>query len=68
MAAGNVNPASLTVDEAAALLRVEAATVRGHVAAGLPTDERGRIHLVEYVAWMILELSQVPGGAAGGEK
>ena len=57
-----VDPSALTVDEAAALLRVETATVRRHLAAGLPTDERGHIHLVEYVAWMNLQLSELSAG------
>ena len=53
-----VNPSALTVEEAAALLRLEAAVVRGHVEAGLPTDGSGRIHLVEYVAWMVQRLAE----------
>lgn len=50
-----VNPAAMTVDEAAAALQVTAQTVEEHIAAGLPvtkTDAGVRIHLVEYVAWM----------------
>lgn len=53
-----VNPAALTVDEAARLLRLDAEVIRGHIDAGLPTDGQGRMHLVEYVAWMIQRLGK----------
>lgn len=53
-----VNPSSLSIEEAARLLRIDAAAVRRHLAEGLPTDEQGRIHLVEYVAWMNLRLHE----------
>jgi len=33
-------------------------TVQRHVAEGLPTDASRRIHLVEYVAWMIGRLEK----------
>ena len=58
MAKTAVNPSAMTTQEAAALLRVETATVQEHLAAGLPTDERGRIHLVEYVAWLLVKLGE----------
>lgn len=57
MGEGGVNPAALTVEEAARLVKVDADTVRRHVAEGLPVDGQGRIHLVEYVAWMVLRLA-----------
>lgn len=50
---GTVDPSAMTVDEAATLLKVDAASVRRHVAEGLPCDAAGRIHLVTYVAWMV---------------
>ena len=56
-----VNPAALTVDEAAALMRVETSRVREHIAAGLPVDERGRINLIEYTAWMLQKIAEANG-------
>jgi len=58
MGESGVNPAALTIEEAARLLRIDAETVRGHVAAGLPVDDRGRIHLIEYVAWLVQRLGR----------
>jgi hypothetical protein len=53
-----LNPAAMTADDAAALLHIEPSTVRAHVAAGLPVDDRGNIHLVEYTAWLIARLAE----------
>ena len=54
--ADRVDPSALSVEEAAALLRIEPAVVRRHIEQGLPVDDAGRIHLVEYVAWMAQRL------------
>lgn len=48
----------MTAAEAARVLKIDAATVGRHVADGLPTDGQGRIHLVEYVAWMVQRLGK----------
>lgn len=59
----DVNPAALTVEQLAKLLsaaggrRVEAETIRRHIAAGAPTAADGRINLVHYAAWLVRELS-----------
>lgn len=54
-----INPSALTVEEAAKLLKLDAAIIRKHLAAGLPLTADGRIHLVEYVAWMVLRLHEL---------
>lgn len=53
-----VNPSAITIEQAAAMLRITPECVRGHVAAGLPTDPVGRIHLVEYAAWLVRRLGE----------
>ena len=54
-----LDPSAMTVRQAAKLLGVAGERIAAHVAAGAPTDARGRIHLVRYAAWLILR-------AAGG--
>jgi predicted ArsR family transcriptional regulator len=48
-----MNPAAMTAEQAAALLQVDVQVVRRHLADGLPVDGAGRIHLVEYTAWLL---------------
>jgi hypothetical protein len=61
--AKKINPASLTVEELAALLtaaggkKIEPATVRKHLERGAPQAADGRINLVHYGAWLKRELS-----------
>jgi hypothetical protein len=50
---GILNPAALTVDQAARMLDLPGETIRQHVEQGLPTDAGGRISLVVYVAWLL---------------
>jgi hypothetical protein len=50
------DPSAMTVDDAAKLLKLDADIIRKHVAAGLPLTPDGKIHLVEYVAWMVQRL------------
>ena len=57
----------MTAEEAAALLGVEPQRVRTDLEAGLPTVEGGRIHLVEYVAWMCLRLTSLTKDAPRGQ-
>ena len=54
--AGSVNPAALTVVQAARMLGVAEQTIRDHVAAGAPTAAGGTINLVHYAAWLNREL------------
>lgn len=66
-AAGPINPAALTVAQAAKLLGVTEQVVRDHVAAGAPTaggqpDGRAAtINLVGYVAWLNQQLKDRDG-------
>jgi hypothetical protein len=66
-AAESINPAALTVAQAARLLGVAEQVVRDHVAGGLPTaggqpDGRAAtINLVHYVAWLNLRLAETDG-------
>lgn len=53
---GPVNPAALTVAQAARMLGVAEQTIRDHVAAGAPTGVGGTINLVQYAAWLNREL------------
>lgn len=56
-----INPAALTVAQAAKLLGVAEQTVHDHVAAGLPTAGGGTINMVQYVAWLNLQLKDRDG-------
>jgi len=55
-----VNPNALTVEQLAKLLQVAPAVLRGHLDEGAPSDPQGRVHLVEYVAWLVSRLHR-PG-------
>ena len=61
--AGAVNPASLTVEQAARLLTAVGGrwttveTIRRHIERGAPTAADGRINLIHYMAWLTRELS-----------
>lgn len=58
-----VNPAALTVEQAARLLTAAGAksatadTIRRHIGLGAPTGPDGRINLMHYLAWLIREMS-----------
>jgi hypothetical protein len=53
---------SMTPEAVAALLSkagsgpVTAAEVRADIKAGAPTDEQGRIHLLNYAAWLLKDV------------
>jgi hypothetical protein len=68
---GKLNPTAMTVDEAAALLHVDSATVRAFIDAGLPVTDEQTLHLVEFTAWLvkaIVEELDIPMTVlAGGE-
>ena len=55
---GPINPAALTVAQAAKILSavgngpVTEEMIRGHIAAGAPKTADGRINLVHYAAWL----------------
>ena len=52
-----LNPAALSVEDAARVLGLAAETVRRDVAEGAPTAADGRINLVHYAAWLNRELA-----------
>ena len=60
---GAVNPAALTVEQAARVLTAvggrwtTAETIRRHIERGAPTAADGRINLMHYMAWLIREMS-----------
>ena len=62
-APGAVNPAALTVEQAARILaavggrRTTVETIRRHIEGGAPTDRDGRVNLMQYVAWLVREMS-----------
>lgn len=43
----------LLPDRLAEVLSVDPAIIAGHVADGAPVDEAGRLHVIEYAAWLI---------------
>jgi len=59
--AAPVNPAALTIAQAARLLSVAEEKVRDHVAGGLPTGPGGTINLVTYAAWLNQRLKDNDG-------
>jgi len=48
----NLDPKSLTIDQASRLLGVSKAAIDEDIAAGAPIDPRRRINLVHYAAWL----------------
>jgi hypothetical protein len=57
-----LNPAALTVEEAARILGLAVAVVQADVDQGAPVAADGRLNLVQYAAWLNREL------AAKGDK
>ncbi len=61
--AGAVNPAALSVEQAARVLTAvggrstTAETIRRHIDRGAPTGVDGHINLMHYMAWLIREMS-----------
>jgi len=60
-AARPINPAALTVAQAAKLLGVAEQAIRDHVAAGAPTGVGETINLVSYAAWLNQRLKDNDG-------
>ena len=56
---GLLDPASLTIEQAARLLAVDEETISRHIARGLPTGLGGTINLVAYAAWLNQELASL---------
>ena len=52
-----LNPAALTVEKAAEVLRVGRAVLEADIAAGAPVNADGTINLVHYAAWLVKELA-----------
>lgn len=55
-AGGPMNPAALTVPQAARMLGVSEEVIAAHVAAGAPTHAGGRLNIVTYAAWLVSQL------------
>ncbi len=58
-----LNPAALSVEEAAKTLRIPRQWVEGDLAAGAPTNADGTLNLVHYGAWLNLRLREDNGTA-----
>lgn len=54
--AGPLNPAALTLQQAARMLGVGEDVIAAHVAAGAPTHAGGRLNIVTYAAWLLGQL------------
>jgi len=54
--AGPLNPAALSVQQAARMLGVGEDVIAAHVAAGAPTHSGGRLNIVTYAAWLVSQL------------
>ena len=62
---GEVDIRSVSVKEAAKLLRLAAKVIRAHVRRGLPTKD-GRMDLVVYAAWLNRQEQERKGATDGG--
>jgi hypothetical protein len=58
-----LNPAALSVEEAARILGLPVAAVQADVDQGAPTAADGRLNLVQYAAWLNRELAARTGQA-----
>ena len=58
-----LNPAALTVEEAARILGLAVAVVQADVDQGAPVAADGRLNLVQYAAWLNRELAARSGQA-----
>ena len=57
-----LDPSSLSVQDAARLLNVNARDLQADIEAGAPTNANGSINLVHYAAWLNLQLQEGPDG------
>ena len=65
--AQQLNPASLTPEDAARMLGISEAMLRADLAAGAPTNADGTINLIHYAAWLNTAPPLGPAGGADGE-
>ena len=65
--AQQLNPASLTPDDAAHMLGISEAMLRADLDAGAPTNADGTINLIHYAAWLNWAPPVTPAGGADGE-
>jgi hypothetical protein len=63
-----LNPAALTVEEAARILGLPVAVVQADLDQGAPTAADGRINLVQYAAWLNRELAARSGQAEAEDR
>lgn len=59
-----LNPAALSVEDAARVLGLPVAVVQADVAEGAPAAADGRLNLVQYAAWLNRELAAGPNDDA----
>jgi len=57
-----LNPAAMTVEEAAKTLGIPRDWVEEDIAAGAPTNADGTLNLVHYGAWLNLVAREEPDG------
>jgi len=57
-----LNPAAMTVEEAAKTLGVSRQWLEADIAAGAPTNADGTINLVHYGAWLNAVAGEEPDG------
>jgi len=48
----------MTPEDMARLLGVDVEVIREHARAGAPKDNKGRVHMIYYVAWLIRQTSK----------
>ena len=65
--AQQLNPASLTPEDAARMLGISLDMLRADLDAGAPTNADGTINLIHYAAWLNAAPPLEPEGGADGE-
>ena len=69
--APQLNPAALTIEQAARLLAkvgwpaLTEAMLRADIAAGAPTNPSGTINLIHFTAWLVREMGRSAGDQHG---
>ena len=58
-----MNPAALTIEQAARLLGTKENVIRQHISEGLPTGPGGTVNLITYAAWLNLPEDHRPQGS-----
>jgi len=57
-----LNPAAMTVEEAAKTLGIPRGWLEADIAAGAPTNADGTVNLVHYGAWLNAMMREEPDG------